>query len=194
MQRTSILQVLLASLSVAITLVCYPILTVLQAAERTASAPLVLLVRHAEKGSTPADDPPLTPAGIKRAQALAEALRDADVRTIITTKALRTRETARPLATKLGLDPDVIQPEAGETVSAHAEKVATAVRRHEDETVLVVGHSNTVPAIIAALGGPHLSDICEKMYANLYILIPGVEVRLVQARYGAPDPESGPSC
>jgi broad specificity phosphatase PhoE len=130
----------------------------------------------------------------KRAHALAEALRDADVRAIITTEVRRTRDTAQPLATKLGLSPEVIQPEAGEELSAHAEKVATAVRRHEGETVLVVGHSNTVPAIIAALGGPQLPNICDALYANLFVLVPGAEARLVQARYGALDPEPGPGC
>ena len=61
--------------------------------------------------------------------------------------------------------------------------------------VLVVGHSNTIPAIIAALGGPRVPDICESVYANLFMLVPGAgEVRLVRSRYGAADPEPGPEC
>jgi phosphohistidine phosphatase SixA len=194
MRCATFLQVLLASLLVIIILVSRPTLPASQAEERTAPAPLILLVRHAEKASAPANDPLLTPAGTKRAHALAEALREADVKAIITTEARRTRDTAQPLATKLGLDPEVIQPEAGEELSAHAEKVATAVRLHEGETVLVVGHSNTVPAIIAALGGPHLANICESLYASLFVLVPGAKARLVQTRYGAADPEPGPGC
>jgi len=58
-----------------------------------------------------------------------------------------------------------------------------------------VGHSNTVPAIIEALGGPRMPDICESVYANLFILVPGAgEARLVRSRYGAADPEPGADC
>jgi broad specificity phosphatase PhoE len=194
MRRSTFLHVLLASLLVITVLVAHPTLPASQVAERADSAPLVLLVRHAEKAPAPENDPPLTPAGTKRAHALAEALRDADVKAIITTEARRTRETARPLASEIGLVPEIIQPEEDEEVSAHAKKVAAVVRRRKGETVLVVGHSNTVPAIITALGGPHLPNICDSLYANLFVLVPGAEARLIQARYGAPDPEPGPGC
>src|SRR5438045_7717978 len=45
---------------------------------------LTVLVRHAERASAPADDPPLTPAGMKRAQDLAAALRDTKFSAIVT--------------------------------------------------------------------------------------------------------------
>ena len=151
---------------------------------------LVLLVRHAEKAQEPAGDPPLTAAGAERARALAEALRDAKVTAIVTTQLRRTRDTAQPLAAALGLTPDVV-PVGDEDTEVHARAVATAVLRHAGGVVLVVGHSDSVPAIIAALGGPRMPEICANLYSNLYALVPGVDghgARLVHAHYGAADP------
>lgn len=162
--------------------------------EAAGQAPLVLLVRHAEKASEPKDDPGLTPAGMERARALAAALRDAGVEAIITTELRRSRETARPLAEARGLTPEVVETRGG-GMEAHARAVAAAVRRHAGATVLVVGHSNSLPAIIAALGGPRLPDICDPAHANLFVLVPGPgEARLVRSHYGAADPDPGPDC
>jgi hypothetical protein len=71
----------------------------------------------------------------------------------------------------------------------------TAVRRHPGGVVLVVGHNNSVPAIIAALGGPRLPEICESTYGDLFILqLSGGEARLVRGHYGPPDAGAGPDC
>ena len=59
----------------------------------------VYLVRHAEKGTTPAADPPLTATGEARAAALVAVLRDAGVTAAITTDLVRTRATAQPIRT-----------------------------------------------------------------------------------------------
>jgi phosphohistidine phosphatase SixA len=194
MRRVTCWQELVSVLLVAILIGVHPTLSAAQTSERTSLPALVLLVRHAEKATEPADDPPLTATGAERAQALATALRDAGVTAIITTQLRRTRETAQPLATARGLTPEVVPVRRGEG-EAHTEAVAAAVRRHAGGIVLVAGHSNTVPAIIAALGGPRLPDICESVYANLFILVPGAkEARLVRSRYGAADPEPGPDC
>jgi broad specificity phosphatase PhoE len=154
---------------------------------------LVLLVRHAEKAKEPADDPPLTAAGAQRAQDLARALRDAGVTAIVTTQLRRTRDTAQPLAAALGLTSEAVP--VGDDEGAHATAVAAAVRRHAGGVVLVVGHSNTVPKIIAALGGPSMPEICESLFANLYVLEPGAGgARLVRGLYGAADPAPAPDC
>ena len=146
---------------------------------------VVVLVRHAEKAAEPAGDPALSPAGVARSQALAAALRDAGVTAILTTQYRRTRDTAQPLAQARGIAAEVVSAASGE---AHAQEVAAAVRRHAGGVVLVVGHSNTVPAIIAALGGPRLPDLCDAAYAELFVLTPGAgQARLVRARYGAED-------
>jgi broad specificity phosphatase PhoE len=157
-----------------------------------ATAPsIVILVRHAEKAAAPAADPALSPAGVARAQALAAALRDAGVTAIVTTQFKRTRDTAQPLAAARGLQPEVVAAAKGE---AHAQAVAAAVRRHLGGVVLVVGHSNTVSAIIAALGGPRLPDLCDSAYSDLFVLVPGAgESKLVRSRYGAGEP-GGADC
>lgn len=154
-----------------------------------ATAPsVVILVRHAEKAAAPADDPALSEAGLARAQALAASLRDAGVTAIVTTQFKRTRDTAQPLAAARGLQPEVVAAAKGE---AHAQAVAAAVRRHAGGVVLVVGHSNTVPAIIAALGGPRLPDLCDSAYADLFVLVPGAaESKLVRSRYGPGDSQA----
>ena len=148
---------------------------------------LVVLVRHAEKAANPKDDPPLTKAGQERARALVDALKDTRVTAIITSDAQRTRETAQPLAEALGLKPVVVGlGRAG--AKAHADAVATELRRMAGGVVVVVDHSDTIPLIITALGGPRMAEIPSKEYADFFVLTPGPSgARLVRARYGAPD-------
>lgn len=165
---------------------------------KSAAAPaLVLLVRHAEKAAEPADDPGLVPAGVERAKALAAALDTAGVKAILTSKFRRTRETAAPLAQALGLKPEVIDAKQS-GLEAHIEAVVAAVRRHPGEVVLVVEHANTVPAIVAALGGPPLEVLDDSQYSNLYVLVPGSgphpgKARLVKSHYGAADAVAPPA-
>lgn len=158
---------------------------------------VVILVRHAEKvvPDPPDRDPALTEAGHARAGALARALAGAGVDAVITSQWQRTRMTAAPLAQALGLTPEVISTSGAQ---AQPEAVADAIRaRHLGKTVLVVGHSNGIPATIRALGGPELLEICESQYGNLFVLVlrgGAAPPELVHARYGAPDPVPGPEC
>ena len=156
---------------------------------------VVVLVRHAEKAARPADDPGLSPAGRARAEALAAALAEADVDAIVVTQYKRTQDTAAPLAATRKLTPLVIA--AGADTARHAADVATSIRRQPaGSLVLVVGHSNTVPAIVEALGGPALEEICDNEYANFLTLIvpPSGSPRLLMSAYGAPDPTGGLPC
>jgi phosphohistidine phosphatase SixA len=174
--------------------------------QRSAAGPttVVVLVRHAEKAA-PTGDVALSPAGEARAAALAAALRDAGVQAVLTTQLRRTGQTAEPLAAAMGLTPEIVP--IGGDAPEHAARVAAAVRqRHQGHTVLVVGHSNTVPAIIAALGGPRIPDLCDSEYATLFVLVardparagaadgaaaqPGPSAQLLRSSYGAPDSSS----
>jgi len=113
----------------------------------------VLVVRHAERDTShPGDrDPPLTLDGVERARDLATIAGAAHVTAIYVTQFGRTRETAQPSADLLHLTPVVFP--VGEDEMRHAEAVvADILTRHSGEAVLVVGHSNTVPLIIQALG------------------------------------------
>ena len=153
---------------------------------------VVLLVRHAEKAAQPAQDPSLTEAGAARAQALVVVARDAGVSAIITTQFLRAKSTAEPTATALKLTPEVVQ--AG-SMPQHAKAVAEQVMKHAGGTVLVVGHSNTVPAIIGALGAPQPRDLCDSEYDQLFVVVLGDTgpPRLIRSRYGAANADD-PAC
>lgn len=155
----------------------------------------VILVRHAEKAPAPANDPPLDSLGAERARALAATLAESGVTSIVTTQFLRTRATAQPLAEHAQLE--MVTVPATRELDAHARAVADAVRATPDGgTVLVVGHSNTIPAIIRALGGPEMPELCETDYDNLFVLMlrGSGRPRLIRAKYGAPDQPDAPSC
>ena len=161
-----------------------------------AAPTVVIVVRHAEKAAEPAQDPPLTPAGEARARALADALADAHVDAVLSTPFARTRSTAAPLAAKRSLTTEIV-PVTGGT-PAHAAAVAAAVReKHSGQTVLVVEHSNTVPAVVRALGGPAMPDLCDAQYASLFVLVLPPDdgpARLVRSTYGAPDAADAGAC
>jgi phosphohistidine phosphatase SixA len=151
-------------------------------------ATTVILVRHAEKAVTPANDPGLTEAGAARARALMAIARDAGVTAVITTQFARTRETARPAAEALRITPEVAR--TGGSMAQHAQDVARMVQTHAGGVVLVVGHSNTIPAIVSALGAPQPPPICDSEYDDLYVvtLAPNAPAHVIRARYGAPSP------
>ena len=154
----------------------------------------VILVRHGERATEPANDPVLTDAGKARAAALKDVLRGARITSVVTTHLQRTQLTAKPLMESLALSPIVVR--AGGT--GHADSVAATVRRRPaGDVVLVVGHSNTIPAIVGALGGPKMPDLCDGQYPMLYILeFPpgGGAPRYIEARYGAADAPDGANC
>ena len=130
-------------------------------------APLtVILVRHAEKAVVPPEnkDPDLSAAGVARAEALKKMFADAGVGAVYATQYKRTQQTAKPLAEKLGVA--VTQVEARNT----ADLVKQVRAQSAGKVIFITGHNNTVPEIIAALGGPKLPIIPETEYDNLYIL------------------------
>jgi hypothetical protein len=73
--------------------------------------------------------------------------------------------------------------------------VADQVLKHAGGTVLVVGHSNTIPAIVGALGAPQPRDLCDSEYDQLFVVVIGDTgpPRLIRSRYGAPSADD-PSC
>ena len=165
----------------------------------------LIFVRHAEKQLAPEDDPELTEAGRRRVAELTRQLVDADVvagvDAIYSTPFKRTMQTAEPLAEALDLpirryDPDPEDPEA---------MLEDIVRRHKGKIILIVGHSNTIPELIAELGASKkVPPIADNEYDNLYLIsIPWFgKTKTIRLRYGepytgepaeAPDPEMQPS-
>ena len=154
----------------------------------------VILVRHAEKAAVAGDDPPLSELGTARAADLAIALRASMPSAIIVSSRQRTALTAADVAKTSGITSTVVSLEGGG--AAHIAAVAKAVQQASG-VVLVVGHSNTIPAVIKALGGPSLPDICDATYSHLFVMTPardGKPPTLVMSRYGAKEGPVPASC
>jgi broad specificity phosphatase PhoE len=139
---------------------------------------MVILTRHAERADGAAtmgsSDPKLSAAGTARAQKILAMLADANIAAIFTTEYARTKDTAAPLAAKINVAPEVV---AAAQLNALVEKI----KSHPDDTVFIVGHSNTVPMIIKALGGPDVS-IGDNEYDNLFFYVPATKT-LTRVRY-----------
>jgi broad specificity phosphatase PhoE len=147
---------------------------------------VVIIVRHAEKAATPADDPPLTEAGRARAERLADIGEGAGVEAIFTTQVRRTRDTAAPLAARRNITPQV-RNVSRETLDAHIQSLGKEILdKQKGKTVLVVGHSNTAPRIAAFLTGktiPDLDDATE-FDAIFVVVIPKKGApKLIRAKY-----------
>lgn len=152
-------------------------------------ATVVVVVRHAEKAADGSRDPALTTAGRARATALAEALASMRVSHVYATPYRRTRDTAAPAAATRGLAVDVRAIPGGD-VDAYVKALrADIIAHHRGETVLVVGHSNTVPQTVAALCGCAAAPMDEREYDRLSVVVlDGGGARLAVAPYGAPSP------
>jgi broad specificity phosphatase PhoE len=147
----------------------------------------VIFVRHAEKAAMPADDPGLSPAGQRRVAELTRQLVDADVvagvDAVYATPYRRTEETARPVADALSLPINSYDAADTEAIMEHIVKV------HKGKVILVVGHSNTVPALIGNMGASkRVPEIAEDEYDNIYIVsIPWFgKTKTIRLRYGEP--------
>jgi broad specificity phosphatase PhoE len=137
-----------------------------------AGAPTVVLVlRHAERAAEPGPDPALSEAGAARARQLAEAARDGQVRAVFASQFRRTRETAAPLAQAAGVavTERAITPA---NVERYADDLAREIRdRHAGQTVAVVGHANTVPALVGALAGRPAPAMGEGDYGDVFVVV-----------------------
>jgi phosphohistidine phosphatase SixA len=144
----------------------------------TAQPSVIFLARHAERatisGRVPSDTG-LSAAGEERAEALARALQDAQITAIYTTEYKRTRETAVPLARSLGLQPEVIP--------ADDLRGLTTKLKASRGNVLVVGHSNTLPQIISALGASSRVTVPESDYDNLFLVVMAEPPQLIHLHY-----------
>ncbi len=145
-------------------------------ASAVAAEEVVFIVRHAEKATTGGADPDLSTAGHARAKRLRAVLRDARVARIFVTEFKRTKQTAAPLG---GLLP------ASSTETVPAANMSTLLTRVRASggNVLVVGHSNTVPAVIAGLGITTPIQIAESDFDNLFVLIRKPIPRLIRLHY-----------
>ncbi len=188
-------------------------LTALLTASALSAETTVVVVRHAEKQA--GGDPHLTAAGVERARALAEVA--SGVTAVYATETCRTAQTVQWLAKELGFTirvQDFGEPglsmdhcELAAPVSPlpagvdGAEALAAHILAAErGGTVVVAGHSDTVPEIVEALGAGSLcpdyfpfldNGECRipdegeaSQYDNLFVITVPDGVQLIKAKYG----------
>jgi phosphohistidine phosphatase SixA len=153
-----------------------------------ATGTTVVVVRHAEKNTDDPRDPSLSAAGQQRARDLSATLKDAGVTDVYVTQYKRTRQTAEPLAQASGIS--IVERPINATNSAiYAQDLAHEIlTRSAGKSVLVVGHSNTVPDIVKALSGSPVPPITDAEYDHIFVVtIPAAgSPRVMQLRFGRP--------
>lgn len=167
----------------------------------------ILIVRHAERadGTTNSD---LSQAGRDRADALVAVTDESGVAAIYSTEFCRTAQTAQPVASALGMtlnyqqsnqsgvslddcEPGIEVPKTPlpETIATAQDLVDHLLSQHRGKVIMVIGHSNTVPELIAALGQGEFASVqigsneFDRLFivtVRQYFWIP----RLVKAEYG----------
>ena len=130
---------------------------------------IVVVVRHAEKGTDDPKDPSLSEAGKERAQRLATALKDLPISDIVASQFKRTQQTAQPTAEAQGIQVHV-KPIEGDSME-FARTLAAHIRQdHAGQALLVVGHSNTVPEMVEALTGTKPAPIADDEFDRVYVV------------------------
>jgi phosphohistidine phosphatase SixA len=141
----------------------------------------IILVRHAERPA--GTDPDLNAAGMVRAESLATALARTTIHGVLHTQFKRTQQTAAPLARSKSITPVVVS--AAGTEVQHAQAVVDALQAFAGKTAVYVGHSNTVPAVIQALGITPAPAIADTSYSHFFIVRRrGTTSELIRVRYG----------
>ena len=139
------------------------------------AAPTIFLVRHAEKANNGGNDPELSVSGQKRAEALAQILKDAELTAIFVTEVKRTQETAAPVAKATNITPTIVS----------AKDTATLVQKVSDVkgNALVVGHGNTIPEIAKALRIEAAVNIPENDYNELFLVSLSDKPQILRLHY-----------
>jgi broad specificity phosphatase PhoE len=139
------------------------------------AAPVIFIVRHAEKASSGDKDPDLSLQGQKRADALAQILKDSQITSVFVTELKRTQETAAPTARAVHVSPIVIP---ANDIGALVEKL-----RALNGNALVVGHGNTIPDLLKALGIATPVSIPDDDYTEIFAVLAGDTPQLLRLHY-----------
>ena len=145
----------------------------------------VVVVRHAEKDDDDKHDPSLAGSGEVRAEALAATLAGASLDRVIATQFRRTQQTAAPAAAGAGLAVEA-RPIDASNAATYADDLAADLRTMPaGSTVLVVGHSNTVPGIVQALSGQAPEPMPETEYDRYTVVLIDANggARVITSRY-----------
>lgn len=128
-------------------------------AATAASANTFYLVRHAEKLAD-GPDPALSACGRARAQALADYISDVKLEAVYATPYQRTQQTAAAVAEQQQLTVQIYDPR-------DTDALLHKLKEHS-KPVLIVGHSNTVPALVTQLSAIDMAPLSEQDYSMLY--------------------------
>lgn len=158
-------------------LILASLLLVLALCAATTAQSQIFLVRHAEKADagTGNKDPELSEAGVTRAESLGRMFKDAGLTAIYATEFKRTQQTAEGVARLAHVDVTPVPAKDTDVLAARLADVKGSA--------LIVGHSNTIPAIIKALGVTTAVALGENDYDDLFIVITEPEPRLVRLHY-----------
>ena len=127
-------------------------------------ATYVYLMRHAETTGI-GGDPDLSPEGMLRVANLQAFFTNVQIDAFFSSHLQRTIQTVEPLATERGLTVNIV---------ANGDPTLTVqeIQARPGQTLMIAGHSNTIPVMIQMLGGPVVT-IGESDYNNLYLMVLG---------------------
>jgi broad specificity phosphatase PhoE len=151
----------------------------------SATTTTIVLIRHAEKQVGAISDAPLSPQGEIRASRLAQMFGDSEsfgrIGRIYVTDTRRTQQTAAGLAQRLGLKAEIIEAKADSRDLARR-----VLRENRGGRALVVGHSNTVPEIVAAIARvEEVPPIGDEEFDTVYVVtVPTIgKVSVLRLKY-----------
>ena len=130
----------------------------------------VFLIRHAEKIISTDKDPALTEAGIQRANALVDLFSNAKPNAIFATQYQRTQLTAKPLSIAIDVPITILEINAENTAHYPALLMQQICALPKDSNALVVGHSNTLPLIVATWTNAPVKPIADDEYNRIFML------------------------
>ena len=130
------------------------------AVEPMANVPTIYVSRHMRKAE--GEDPSLSAQGAEEAVRLAELLGGKGIAAIFVTATKRSRETAQPLATATGAPVETYDPRDNAALAKRAAAIPGSI--------LIVGHSNTVPAIVVAVGGTSPGPMTEEDFGRVFAI------------------------
>jgi broad specificity phosphatase PhoE len=139
------------------------------------AAPVIFIVRHAEKASSGGNDPDLSLQGQKRADALAHILKDSQITSVFVTEFRRTQETAAPTARAAHVSPTLV---AANDIGPLVEKLSAL-----SGNALVVGHGDKIPDLLKALGIATPVSIPDDDYTEIFAVMMGNAPQLLRLHY-----------
>lgn len=149
---------LLSALALLLLAACFPV------APQVPLGPSYYVMRHLNTAQG-ATDPALTAEGQRMAETLPEWFAGDPPEVIYVSNTRRARQTAAPLAKALGITPKIYDP-------ADTAALVRSVQAEAAGTVLVVGHSNTVPDIVEQLGGTRPEPIAHDQFGDIWHVTP----------------------